>query len=182
MTAAPFTPTRFPALEPAADATVRGPAVRGVARRTGWRLGRAAAAAVACGLAWPVLAQTPSPVVQAPAADAPDAAASAVPRRKPEPRLMAPAEARDKTITPGELRPERPVAPQIAIPVFRPPPGPLSLDGPTPRPRTPRPRDRPAATGTVDDAVARCSAEADDAARARCLDTLEAPPREKAPG
>jgi len=99
-------------------------------------------------------------------ASAPAAAASAPPLTKPGPRLATPAESRDRTSPPGELRPERPVTPQISIPVGRTAAPPSKTD-----PRTGRAA-KPLFSGKVDDAVARCEAELGARERAECRERL----------
>ena len=110
---------------------------------------------------------------------APEQAASAAAKPKPEPRLLAPTESRDKTAPPGELRPERQVTPQLAIPVGRNAPAAPPLG--EARSLRPAQQAKPAMSGNVDDAVARCSAEVDEQARAKCRDSVgrdaDRPPR-----
>ena len=97
------------------------------------------------------------PVVPAPAASA---AALAAPVG---PRLRSPAETGNRAAAPGDLRPERPVTPQISIPFGGTPPPPPKGEA--------RPAQRGAAAapnGMVDDAAARCESQADDPVRAAC--------------
>jgi hypothetical protein len=101
-------------------------------------------------------------------APSPEPAASApVPvRTKPGPRLLTPIESRDSATQPGDVRPERPVTPQISIPL-----------GKTPAPaRTPDPigakPNRSSASAGVEDAVARCEAQVGEQVRAKCRDRL----------
>ena len=86
----------------------------------------------------------------------PGTAPSAPRPAKPAPRLMTPAEARDSATAPGELRPERPVVPQISIPLGKTPPRPAA-------------RVASASTGAVHDAMARCKALESEPERAKCL-------------
>ena len=110
-------------------------------------------------------------MAQAPAATptpTPESVASApVPTRiRPGPRLLTPVESRDSATQPGDVRPERPVKPQISIPLGKTPPA----------ARTPEPigvkRNRPADAAGVDDAVARCEAQVGEQVRAKCRDRL----------
>jgi hypothetical protein len=129
-------------------------------------------------LAGPCLSASPAPA--APPASA-SAAASAVPgpgaQRPPRPQT-----AREKVETstaPGALRPERPVVPQIGIPLGQRAAG----DGErTPVLRTARPnRAAQAASGGVDDAAARCEAQARESDRTACLARLAREDREGPP-
>ena len=102
------------------------------------------------------------------AASAPEPIASAAAplRTRPGPRLLTPVESRDSATQPGDVRPERPVTPQISIPLGKTPPA----------ARTPEPigvkRNRPADAAGVDDAVARCEAQVGEQVRAKCRDRL----------
>jgi hypothetical protein len=113
-------------------------------------------------LAWPAAlqAQTSAPVA-APAASraAPPAAPRLAPRRLSTSELLGSATA------PGELRPERPVVPQIVIPLGK------GTPATTPPARTRRDSPAPAAAA-IDDRAARCEAQTSAAARARCHDRL----------
>jgi hypothetical protein len=115
-------------------------------------------------LAWPAGAQSQtSAPVAAPAASRP-APPAAAPRTTP--RRLSTAELRDSATAPGELRPERPVLPQIVIPLGKGAPAPTA---PPARAR----RDGPApAAAAIDDRAARCEAQRSAAARARCHDQL----------
>ena len=102
------------------------------------------------------------------AASGPEQATSAAAplRTRPGPRLLTPVESRDSATQPGDVRPERPVTPQISIPL-----------GKTPSAaRTPEPigakRNRPAAGAGAEDAVARCEALVGEQVRAKCRDRL----------
>ena len=90
-------------------------------------------------------------------------AASAAPDAKPGRRALSPSELRDSASTPGDLRPEDRVKPQISIGLGKGPATPLKL---TPRGGT------PAASGGINDASVRCEAEADVQARAACRKRL----------
>lgn len=95
----------------------------------------------------------------APAASAP---ASAPLASKPGPRLQTATDLRDSASTPGDLRPEELVTPQIVIP----------LRQSVPAAKVPRAATRqaaPASSTRIDDSVARCEAQASEAARRTCL-------------
>ncbi len=93
-------------------------------------------------------------------------AASAPAAPLPGPRLLTPAQSRERATPPGELRPERPVTRQIHIPFGKAPPAPM-------KPLRRAVRAGPAtATGGIDDAAARCEARRDAQARAKCRDQL----------
>jgi hypothetical protein len=94
----------------------------------------------------------------------PGTAPSAPRPAKPAPRLMTPAEARDSATAPGELRPERPVVPQISIPLGKTPPRPAA-------------RVASASTGAIHDATARCKALESESERAKCLTRIALEPR-----
>lgn len=123
-------------------------------------------AALACvglsGLFIAAQAQTPAPLADVPpsAASAPAAPAASAPVG---PRLRTPAETGKRATPPGALSPERPVTPQISIPLGRNQP-PATPNEPRPvRRGTPTP-----AAGGIDDSVARCEAQQDDQVRAAC--------------
>ena len=95
---------------------------------------------------------------------------------KPGPRQLTPTEMRENASPPGDLRPEHPVVPQISIPL-----------GKTAHPRVkaePRavPRSKAASAGGVDDAAARCEAQSDEQASAKCLGKLSRESRNRPPG
>ena len=104
-------------------------------------------------------------------ADVPEATASAPASRSPltpnGPRLRSPAETGDRATAPGDLRPERPVTPQINIPLGK---RPTPASGAPPERRFERvaPRADTAASGGIDDAAARCESEIDTQLRADC--------------
>ncbi len=108
------------------------------------------------------------PLVAHAQASAPATAPASAPRTtktKPPPKLMTPEEKRD---TAGhDLQPERQPAAQLTIP--------LSKKGsPDAKPQTYRQSQKAAKTGGgIDDATARCKAEATEQARAACLERLE---------
>jgi hypothetical protein len=120
---------------------------------------RSLSLALACAASVAVLtanAQQPEP--------APPRAASAPPTTKTVPRSMSPAEKGESAAPIGDLRPERPVTPQINVPLGK---KPAALQKPTTRPAPTR---SPAATGGIDDDAARCEAQAADPMRAKCRD------------
>jgi hypothetical protein len=78
---------------------------------------------------------------------------------RPQPRPMTPVQQAQATATPGELRPERPVTPQIQAPIGRVPP---ATTEPTPVP-----------TETLDQRLARCQAELGEKARTECRQRAE---------
>ena len=100
----------------------------------------------------------------APAASTP---ASAPLASKPGPKLQTPTELRDSASTPGDLRPEERVTPQIVIP----------LRQTVPAAKAPRATARQAAAASsagIDDSVARCEAQVSEAARRTCRAGLAA--------
>ena len=118
--------------------------------------------ATALAMACVPLASSAQVAVSAPAQTA---SAAAPLRTRPGPRLLTPAETRDSATQPGDVRPERPVTPQISIPLGKTPPA----------ARTPEPigakRNRPAADARAD-AAARCEAQVGEQVRAKCRDRL----------
>jgi hypothetical protein len=118
------------------------------------------ALACACALVSSAHAQVPARVpapLAAPAASAPPVVS------KSKSRAMTPAESRDSATVPGDVRPEDPVVPQIRIPLGRTPPVASHTPAQTRR------HEQAAATGGIDDAVARCKAAEAPAARDACL-------------
>lgn len=115
-----------------------------------------AAAVVAC--AGPMGASAQSPAATAASSAAPETS-------KNGPRLLSPNESRNIGAAPGELRPERPVTPQISVPLGR-------------RDRVLRDEQRRDARGRGDagvnpgDAAARCEAQRGEQVRAKCRDDL----------
>lgn len=99
------------------------------------------------------------------AASVPSALASA-PAARPAPRPQTPVERRDSATEPGDLRPERPVVPQVTIPL-----GKGSPVAPKP-PTRPGRRSQAASAAGIDDAVARCEAQSDARQRADCRAAL----------
>ena len=112
------------------------------------------------------IAQTATATATATAPAMPEASAPSA--GKPLPRPLGPAELRESATAPGDLRPEDPVRPQIKIPLgTRPAP---SL---APEPRAQRRiGSASAASGGINDASARCEAEADSQARLACRNKL----------
>lgn len=92
--------------------------------------------------------------------------ASAPVTGKPAPRPLSPSELRESATPPGDLRPENPVTPQLSIPLGKKP-----VLAPEPRAQR-RIGSASAVAGGIDDASARCEAQASDAARAACRGKL----------
>ena len=91
------------------------------------------------------------------------------------PRLRTPAETAARAAAPGALRPERPVVPQVSIPLGK-------KASPTTKPETRAMRNgTAAASGGVHDATARCEALADVQERASCRAGLAKDARGKQP-
>ena len=115
-------------------------------------------AAFASSTAWAqASAPTALPDFPASAASTPGATL----RTPPGPRLRSPAETGSRATTPGDLRPERPVTPQISVPLGKPQPVGAGETRPVRRQAAP-------AVGAVDNAVSRCESELDDRMRATC--------------
>ncbi len=93
------------------------------------------------------------------------ASASAPLTSKPGPRLQTPAELRDSASTPGDLRPEARVTPQIVIPLRKAAP-------PTHAQRAAARRGTAATSAGIDDSVARCEAQSSAQAREKCRASL----------
>jgi hypothetical protein len=110
------------------------------------------AAALAVALL-PALAQTPALGASAPA--------SAPRAPRPGPRVQTPAEIREGSSIPGDLRPEEKVTPQIVIPLRKGAP-PTRAERAAPR------RGTAASSAAIDDAAARCEAQSSKAAREKC--------------
>ena len=110
-----------------------------------------------------VLAQSSAP---APAASAASAASPPAPTG---PRVLTPTEQRNNAdnASAPDLRPERPVVPQINVPFGRvPPPAPGSV------PSTPRRAAATPASAPIGDAAARCESMTSDLERAACRKRL----------
>ena len=107
-----------------------------------------------------------APAIAQAVAPRPVDAASGPTAPLPGPRLLTPAQSRDRAAPPGELRPEHPVTPQIRIPFGKAPPTPSK-----PLPHVVR-SSPVAPTGGIDDAAARCEARHGEQARAKCRDQL----------
>ena len=122
-----------------------------------------------------LLAASPLAATAQSSASAPVSAASAASAAKPGPRLLTPGESRDSATPPGDLRPERRVTPQISVPLGKTPPGPVKSESRALR------RGK-AASGVIDDAAARCEAQSDEQARAKCRDTRAREARGRQPG
>jgi hypothetical protein len=108
-------------------------------------------------------------LVLAQASTAPSTAASAASSPAPVgPRVMTPTEQRrnvDEASAP-DLRPDRPVVPQISVPLGRKPPVPAGAAS-----RAPRSGAAPT-PGHIGDAAARCESAPDDLERAACRKRL----------
>jgi hypothetical protein len=121
------------------------------------------------------VAQTNTPIVlpELPAASAPSKSASGVPTPPPGPRQRSAAETGGRATAPGDLKPERPVAPQISIPIGK------KAPPPTAREEGVVQRGGAASAGGVDDAAARCEAQIDAQLRSDCRAKLvhQEPPR-----
>ncbi|MBL8350845.1 MAG: hypothetical protein JNL87_11070 [Burkholderiaceae bacterium] len=133
----------------AAAATASKPAARAPAAPANSKATNNKAAAKPAG---PAAAASAPPVVVTPAASTPY-------RGKPSPRPLTTEEKRDTMMAPGELQPERQVAPQISIPLGRKPPD--STHGPARAPGT-------APGSSLNDDAVRCAAIADENERAMC--------------
>ena len=117
------------------------------------------AVALASALALPAATAQTSVTGPVPGASAPRPA-------KPPPRRLTPAEMRDSANSPADDPPAGAVTPQISIPLGKKPAPPVK-----PYSRAAR-RDAPAAPGGIDDAAARCEAQASETARAECRNKL----------
>jgi hypothetical protein len=106
-------------------------------------------------------------VVSAQASAPPGVAASAAAAPPSGPRVLTPQDQRNKAdaATAPDLRPERPVVPQISLPLGRAPPVPK----PSPRPRR---SGAAAPPGHIGDAAAHCESMPDDLERASCRKRL----------
>ena len=135
-----------------------------------------------CALVFAAGTTLAQPSAPAAVSDAPASGASAAAPAAPVgPRLRTPAEIGNRATAPGDLRPERPVTPQISIPFGKSPPPP-----PPPGKREERVIKRPTATpmpasGGVDDAAARCESQADDQVRAACRAQLSRATKGRSP-
>lgn len=89
------------------------------------------------------------------------APASAPLATKPGPRLLTPTELRDSASTPGDLRPEERVTPQIVIPLRKTAP-------PAKTQRAAARQGTAASSAAIDDSVARCEAQSSEPAREKC--------------
>lgn len=93
------------------------------------------------------------------------AAASAPALTRPGPRLPSAAEQRDNAAAP-DLRVERPVTPQLIVPLGR------RIEAPRVSRTAVTRRAGAASASGIDDAAARCEAEAGEVARAACHEKL----------
>jgi hypothetical protein len=120
-----------------------------------------------------VLAQASAPAAALPGASGPSMGRAAPGPLKPPPKLPTAQQKRDQAAESGDLRPDRPVTPQLNIPLGK---------GTSHKPQrtTGRPGTRPSSGGSgIDDSVARCNAESDPQARADCRAALPAPAAKK---
>lgn len=116
-----------------------------------------------------------APPTMAPAPAPASASAPAGKSAPGGPRLRTPAETAARAAAPGDLRPERPVVPQVSIPLGKKKP-------PTTKRETRAMRNgTAAASGGVHDAAARCEALADAEERASCRAGLAKDARGKQP-
>jgi hypothetical protein len=101
---------------------------------------------------------------------APAAAASAAKETKPGPRVVTNSEQREASATPGALRPDPKVAPQVSIPLVNTPTG-VAKKPFTGRSGTAAP------AGGIDDSAARCEAESTAQLREQCRSKQGRPPQ-----
>lgn len=104
----------------------------------------------------------PSAALAQASAPASSGAASAPRAAEPGPRPLTPQQSRESATAPGDLRPDRPVVPQVNVPLGRKPATPVKPQSAASRRREAEP------AGGIDDAVARCEAQADRQVRADC--------------
>jgi hypothetical protein len=90
----------------------------------------------------------------------PDPNPAATKAVKPAPKALTPVQQAQANSAPGELRPERPVMPQISAPIGRVPAPPTAEPPPVP-------------TETLDQRLARCQAELGEKARTECRQRAE---------
>jgi hypothetical protein len=100
--------------------------------------------------AWAQASAPPSPAASAPVA------------AKARPPPLTPQQLRESATSPGELRPEHAAVPQINVPLGRKPAVPMKPQSNASRRGEAEPADG------IDDAVARCEAQADRQVRADC--------------
>lgn len=123
----------------------------------------------------PTLPAAPPTMAPAPAPAPASASAPAGKAAPGGPRLRTPAETAARAAAPGDLRPERPVVPQVSIPLGKKTP-------PTTKRETRAMHNgTTAASGGVHDAAARCEALADAEERASCRAGLAKDARRKQP-
>jgi len=99
------------------------------------------------------------------------AASAPPPATKPAPRLSSPTDPLDNPLSSGGvpsggLRPSGDTTPQLTIPLGKNPPPPLKSESRAVQ------RDKAGSRGGINDAAARCEAEASAEARAKCRDKL----------
>ena len=136
--------------------------------------------ALAPGLTAIAAAQVPASAADP---DPPSAASVPAPPARSGPRLLSPTETRNSATPPGDLRPERPVTPQIRIPFGKaPPPAVPPTERSQPIAGPSGNSALPASTAPVDAteaarnasaaAAARCEALRGEQVRAKCRDRL----------
>ena len=137
--------------------------------------------ALALGLTAIAVAQVPA---SAPDPDPPSAASVPAPPARTGPRLLSPTETRNSATPPGDLRPERPVTPQIRIPFGKAPPPASPAPAPERSPSVglsgnsalPAPAAAldatEAARNATAAAAARCETLVGEQVRAKCRDRL----------
>lgn len=141
------------------------------------RLMAAGAVALAAGVSFAQSSSaTALPDLPAATASSPAPAASTPQNGPRAQRLRSPAETGDRATVPGDLRPERPVTPQISIPLGK------KAAPPTARQERAAQPGNPAASGAIDDAAARCESQADELARATCRAKLAREAKGQLPG
>jgi len=96
--------------------------------------------------------------------------ASAAATTRPGPRVVTTTEQRENSATPGAVRPDPKVAPQVNIPLVN---TPVSARKP---PLTSR-SGNTAPTGGIDDTAARCEAESNAQLREQCRNKLGSAPK-----
>lgn len=116
-------------------------------------------------------AQASAPPAPEPRASGASTPASAAPTG---PRMRSPSETGNRAAAPGDLRPERPVTPQISVPFGKKPLPSTKADERATQ------RGKPAA-GSVDDAAARCESQTDAQVRAACRARLAREAKGKLP-
>jgi hypothetical protein len=124
-------------------------------------------------------ASAPAPTTaaseNADSANATAAGATRAGKRLP-PRLLTPAETRDNAAAAGDVKPERPVTPQVSIPFGKRPSPQLTSEAKVVR------RGNAASAGGIDDAAARCEAQMGEQVRVKCRDKIAREAKARSPG